>query len=102
MKHTQNGIDYHRAATGCAGTFTKEISDKGDKGAFELFRCNGTHTKGRMKGQKCNYAGRGAQVRVGPKADREDPCAEDDLQCNGEELKECDAPVAELDESETE
>lgn len=79
MKHTENGIKYHKLSTGCKGQFTKAISDKGDMGAFEIFTCDGTHAKGRGKGKPCNYAGRGAQIRVGPAIveELEDPNAED-------------------------
>ena len=87
MKHTENGIKHHQATTGCRGEFTKTINDKGDMGAFEMYSCDGTHTRGRMRGEPCNYAGRGAQVRVGPIVE-ETP-----------ELEESDAPVAELNES---
>ena len=128
MKHTELGIKHHRAVTGCRGKFTKSINDKGDMGAFEIFRCDGTHTRGRTRGQACNYAGRGAQVRTGPKVVEPEELNESDatvavaagiaalLTCgdskaSGEtdvefaervegELSESDAPVAELNESE--
>ena len=66
MKHTENGILHHRRTTGCEGTFIQGVSEKGSLGAFEIYRCDGVHTKGRLAGMPCNYAGRGAQLREGP------------------------------------
>ncbi len=128
MKHTENGIRVHKLTTGCDAIFEMEINDKGDLGKHELYRCTGTHTKGKFAGLKCTYVGRGkqlteediekieakaerqaekAQQRKEAIADRDDlgeadasaECPDSNDFCNPEELEEGDAPVAELNET---
>lgn len=104
MKHTENGLKVHKGTTGCKGTMHKELSDKGDLGVFELYRCDGTHTRGRFKGLKCTYVGRGKKLSEEDLEKIAAKAAADELaqqaQDDGEyDLAESDAPVAGLNEA---
>lgn len=62
MMHTENGIKHHKALTGCEGTMTPRVVDKGELGSFEFYYCDGTHKKGRGAGKPCTYVGRGKRL----------------------------------------
>lgn len=112
MKHTANGIRVHKLSTGCEGTMVLSVQDKGKLGKFEIFHCNGTHTRGKFTGLKCTYVGRGKKLteedikKLAEKAAKTAAKARQKQEtiahlAGSEEITESDAPVAELNESET-